>query len=80
MKEGYYITASNEKVILESKKFINVSNRDITELVIPEGCKSVSCSNNQLTSLVIHEGCEKVWCDMNVELSGNLDNCEIKMF
>ena len=65
MKTGYYITSNGERVILKSQTILDLSYRNIVELVIPEGCKYVSCWSNQLTELVIPEGCETVYCNDN---------------
>ena len=65
MKEGYYITADGEKVILKSEKIINVSYQNIVELVIPDGVKWVYCYNNQLTELNLPKGVEWVSCENN---------------
>ena len=65
MKNGYYITSSGEKVILKVTNTIDVSSKDIIELVLPEGIKSVYCSKNQLTELVLPEGIKNVYCYNN---------------
>ena len=65
MKNGYYITKSGEKVTLEVTDTINVSYKEIVELVLPEGIKTVYCHHNQLKELVLPEGIEYVYCHNN---------------
>ena len=65
MSKGYYITKSGERVTLKSAKTINVSNKDIIELVLPEGVHTVWCDNNQLTTLTLPEGVQTVSCHHN---------------
>ena len=65
MKNGYYITKSGEKVTLEATDTIDVSNKNIIELVLPEGIQYVSCENNQLKELVLPEGVKTVFCENN---------------
>ena len=63
MNKGYYITSSREKVALEAAVTIDVSHKNIVELVLPEGVQYVYCSNNQLTTLTLPEGVQTVYCD-----------------
>ena len=65
MKKGYYITADGEKVILESQKRVDVSNKNIVELVLPDGVRLDHCYNNQLTELNLPESVEWVSCENN---------------
>ena len=62
MNKGYYITSSGEKVALEAADTIDVSYKDIIELVLPEGVQTVYCYNNQLTTLTLPEGVQTVSC------------------
>jgi hypothetical protein len=66
MKQGYYITASGEKFIVESKNTINIcSRRDIVELHIPDGCIVLYCSYNLLTELTLPDNIREVSCHHN---------------
>ena len=65
MKKGYYITADVKKVNLSPQLAIDVSNRNIVELVVPEGTKYVWGYNNNLTKLNLPEGIEDVYCYNN---------------
>jgi hypothetical protein len=62
---GYYKTLSGKIFPLEKQDAIDVSNKDIIELVLPEGCKKVFCYVNKLIELVIPEGCKRVHCSNN---------------
>ena len=64
MKNGYYITSSGEKTVIEAgTKTVHCYNNQLKELVLPEGIKIVSCEHNQLTELVLPEGIKEVYCD-----------------
>ena len=46
MKNGYYITSSGEKTVIEAgTKTVHCSNNQLKELVLPEGIKEVYCDD-----------------------------------
>jgi hypothetical protein len=51
-------------------------NEKLYELDLPEGVKRVYCRGNYLTELHIPDSAERIICD-DVNLTGNLTNCEI---
>jgi hypothetical protein len=72
---GYYISRLNpsEKIPVEPRDEINLSNMYLIELVLPK-CKKVHCYRNDLTSLIVPEGCEYIGC-----WSNNLTSLTIPM-
>jgi hypothetical protein len=65
-QDGYYIIRNNpdEKIVLKSKKIIDLSNMGLIELVLPK-CRQVHCDANYLTKLIIPRGCDYVSCINN---------------
>ena len=45
--QGYYINDKGEKVIIDSQNYIDLSNKNIVELILPSGIITVICDNNQ---------------------------------
>mgnify|MGYP001607195049 CR=1 FL=1 len=65
MKKGYYITDKGEKVIIDSQESIDLSYKNIVELILPSGIKYVYCHNNQLKELILPSGVKYVYCYNN---------------
>jgi hypothetical protein len=65
-KYGYFIRADNPtvKVRLAPAKYIDLSFKNLIELVLPE-CKEVRCYNNKLTNLIVPNGCKFIMCCKN---------------
>ena len=63
--QGYYMTSKGEKVIIDSQNFIDLSYKNIVELVLPSGIKNVWCANNQLKELILPSSIIEVWCSSN---------------
>ncbi len=75
---GFYITSTGDKVILEQSEIIELSGRDIIELVLPDGVGVIWCWNNKLTELVIPNGVKQINCSGN-QLTELIipDNCRV---
>ncbi len=62
---GWYKTSDGTKHIIESRKIINLSQKDIVELVIPNNTEWISCRLNNLTELIIPDSVEWIDCENN---------------
>ena len=65
INQGYYITDKGERVIIDSQDFIDLSYKNIVELILPSGIKDVSCYNNQIKELILPSGVKNVHCSNN---------------
>jgi hypothetical protein len=59
---GWYITSTGGKVILEPPYSIAVARMDLIELVIPDGAIDVECFGNNLTKLIIPDSVKYIRC------------------
>ena len=63
--QGYYITSNGERVIIDSQESIDLSDKNIVELILPSGIKRVYCNNNQIKELILPSGIEYISCENN---------------
>ena len=64
--EGYYINSSGEKTIIPSvTKVLDISYRNIVEIVCNRELETLYCHNNLLTKLTLNNKLETLFCNSN---------------
>ena len=79
--DGYYINKNDIKIIIPADtKKLNLSFKNLVEIVCNSELEELVCHNNQLNKLILNDKLSYLKCDINTKLENINSNTKIYLY